>query len=122
MGGGISKMAKQQLVATIRDRYQQSSKKEKGGIFDEFTATTGHARKHGIRLLSQTAGEEREQVAGRRICDETVREAVTVVWEASDRICGKQLKTALPNLNQSQGETRRWWWLNYGAGSFSRYG
>ena len=26
MGGGISKMAKQELVATIRDRYQQASK------------------------------------------------------------------------------------------------
>ena len=30
MGGGFSKMAKQGLVATIRDRYQQSSKKDKG--------------------------------------------------------------------------------------------
>ena len=60
MGGGISKMAKQELVATIRDRYQQSSKKEKGRILDEFTAITGHHRKHGIRLLSQPAAEERE--------------------------------------------------------------
>ena len=50
MGGGISKMAKQELVATIRDRYQQSSKKDKGKIPDEFTAITGHHRKHGIRL------------------------------------------------------------------------
>ncbi len=30
MGGGVSKMAKQELVATIRDRYRQSSKKDKG--------------------------------------------------------------------------------------------
>ena len=42
MGGGISKMAKQELVATIRDRYQQASKKDKGRILDEFTAITGH--------------------------------------------------------------------------------
>ena len=32
MGGGVSKMAKQELVATIRDRYRQSSKKDKGRI------------------------------------------------------------------------------------------
>ena len=32
MGGGISKMAKQELVATIRYRYQQSTKKDKGGF------------------------------------------------------------------------------------------
>ena len=55
MGGGISKMAKQELVATIRNRYQQTSKKDKGRILDEFTAITGHYRKHGIRLLSGTA-------------------------------------------------------------------
>ena len=49
MGGGVSKMAEQQLVATIRDRYRQSSKKDKGRILDEFTAITGDHRKHGIR-------------------------------------------------------------------------
>ena len=38
---------------------------------------------------------------GRRIYDEAVREAVIVVWEASDRICGKRLKAALPNLVDS---------------------
>ena len=94
-------MAKQELVATIRDRYQQSLKKEKGRILDEFTAITGHHRKHGIRLLRQPAGEERKQVVGRRIYDEAVREAVIVVWEASDRICGKRLRAALPNLVDS---------------------
>ena len=101
MGGGISKMAKQELVATIRDRYRQASKKDKGRILDEFTAITGHHRKHGIRLLSQPVGEEQKQAVGRRTYDEAVREALIVVWEASDRICGKRLKAALPNLVDS---------------------
>ena len=101
MGGGVSKMAKQELVATIRDRYQQACKKDKGRILDEFTAITGHHRKHGIRLLSGTADNQGQQVVGRRIYDEAVREAVIVVWEASDRICGKRLKAALPNLVNS---------------------
>ena len=35
---------------------------------------------------------------GRRIYDEAVREALIVVWEASDRICGKRLKAVLPSL------------------------
>ena len=101
MGGGISKMAKQELVATVRDRYQQASKKEKGRILDEFTAITGHHRKHGIRLLSGTADNKGKQAEGRRIYDDAVREAVIVVWEASDRICGKRLKAALPNFVDS---------------------
>ena len=99
MGGGISKMAKQERVATIRDRYQRASKKDKGRILDEFIAITGHHRKHGIRLLSGTAGNKGKQAEGRRIYDEAVREAVIVVWEASDRICGKRLKAALPNFS-----------------------
>ena len=101
MGGGFSKMAKQELVATIRDRYRQSSKKYKGRIFNEFTEITGHHRKHGVRLLSGTANNKGQKVVGRHIHDESVREAVIVVWEASDRICGKRLKAALPNLVNS---------------------
>ena len=38
---------------------------------------------------------------GRRIYDEAVREAVVLVWEASDRICGKRLKAALSYLVES---------------------
>ncbi len=53
MGAGISRMAKQEWLVTLRDRYRSSSKKEKSRILDEFIAITGHHRKHGIRLLSQ---------------------------------------------------------------------
>ena len=38
---------------------------------------------------------------GRRIYDEAVREALTVVWEAADRICGKRLRTVLPDYIES---------------------
>ncbi len=38
---------------------------------------------------------------GRRIYDDAVREAVILIWEASDRICGKRLKAALPHLVDS---------------------
>ena len=60
-------MAKQELVATIRDQFRQESKKHKGRILDEFTAITGHHRKHGIRLLSGTADTDDKQVVGRRM-------------------------------------------------------
>ena len=50
-------MAKQELLATIRDRYRASSKKDKGRILDEFIAVTGHHRKHGIRLLGQSSDD-----------------------------------------------------------------
>ena len=99
-------MAKPELLATIRDRYRASSKREKSRILDEFIAVTGHHRKHGIRLLGQSGDDGEQQPAvkkGRRSYDETVRQAVIVVWEAADRICGKRLKAALPHLVESPG-------------------
>ena len=103
MGRGISKMAKKELLATIRERYQESGKRDKGRILDEFTAVIGLHRKHAIRLLagSHDGREERTSLEGRRVYDEAVREAVIVVWEASDRICGKRLKATLPSLVES---------------------
>ena len=38
---------------------------------------------------------------GRRIYNEAVREALIIVWEAGDRICGKRLKAILPHLVES---------------------
>ena len=95
-------MAKQELLATIRDRYRASSKREKSLILDEFIAVTGHHRKHGIRLLGQSGNDRRAAAGGKkgptqlRRC--RCRQALIVVWEAADRICGKRLKAALPHL------------------------
>ena len=103
MAGSMSRMAKQELLATIRNRYRASSRKDKSRILDEFIAVTGHHRKLGIRLLSQREdGTEKTGVVKERcIYVEAVREAVILVWEASDRICGKRLKAALPHLVES---------------------
>ena len=75
-------MAKQELLATTRDRYRASSKREKSRILDEFIAVTGHHRKHGIRLLGQSGDDGEQQPAvkkGRRTYDEAVRQALIVV-------------------------------------------
>ena len=103
MAGGMSRVARRELLASLQECLQGSSKKHKGRILDEFIAVTGHHRKHGIRLLVQSgdAGDHVPGVKGRRIYDEAVREAVILVWEASDRSCGKRLKAALPHLIES---------------------
>ena len=88
-----------ELVAAIAERYASSGRMEKGLILDEFVAVTKMHRKHAQRLLrrgkpSGRSGPRR----GRRIYDDAVREALVVVWEASDRICGKRLKCLVPEL------------------------
>ena len=84
-------------------RYRESPKMDKTRIVDEFVALTGYHRKHGVRLLSQPCDTEGKAVQdgcvrSRRVYDEAVKETLTVMWEASDRICGKRLKAIIPEL------------------------
>src|SRR5271163_927742 len=93
----ISMTARDELIAAIAGRYAQGNRAERGRILDEFTAITGFHRKHAMRVLG--AGRANQQTAprpGRRVYDDAVREALIVIWEASDRICGKRLRPLVP--------------------------
>ena len=72
---------------------------EKSRILDELAAVVRRHRKHAIRLLGLAAdgGTQPTVPNGRRIYDEAVREALIIVWEASDRLCGKRLKAVFPS-------------------------
>jgi len=68
-------------------------------ILDEVVKVTGFHRKHAIRALKRsTRPEAREPRQRARIYNEAVREALTIVWEASDRICGKRLRQVIAGL------------------------
>lgn len=103
MGKRISSRTRKELLEAIRRRYHESSKTDKTRILNEFIALTGIHRKYGIRLLHQACETgamdvQNEHVRSRRIYGEAVKEALTVMWEASDRICGKRLKAIIPEL------------------------
>lgn len=89
-----------ELVEALSRRYGMSGRAEKTRILDEFVAVTGFHRKHAMRLLrgGPTANSVPASRPGRRLYDDAVREALVVLWEASDRICGKRLKPLLPTL------------------------
>jgi len=100
--GTVSKQARKELVDALHERYVQGSKTERGKILNEFTKVSGYHRKHAIRVLgTQAESAERIVVAvgsGKRVYDEAVKEALIVIWETADRICGKRLKAAIPNI------------------------
>ena len=98
----VSTATRTEVLGAIRGRYREASKGDKTRMLDEFVALTGCRRKHAVRLLGRSAEPvEREVPRGRRIYDEAVRQALIVVWEATDRICGKRLKAALPSMVES---------------------
>jgi hypothetical protein len=88
-----------ELLEVVRERYGKARLTERRLILDEFVAVSGYHRKHAIRLLRQPGGGPAPDRRGRSpVYDAAVRAALLVVWEASDRICGKRLKAALPVL------------------------
>ncbi len=92
--------ARRELIRVVRERYQDEDAARKGRILDEFVQVTGYHRKHAIRLLNGRA-ELRPPTGGAgrpRLYDEAVREALVMLWEASDRICGRRLRALLPTL------------------------
>ena len=91
--------ARDELVNALARRYAVAGRAEKTRILDEFIAITGFHRKHAMRLLRCDATARRSAAkASRRIYDEAVCEAIVVLWEASDRICGNRLKALMPTL------------------------
>ena len=100
MGRRISMATRKELLGAVRERYKRQNREGKSKIIDEFVAVTGYHRKHALRLSNQSEKVLSERV-GQRIYDEAVREALILLWETVDRICGKRLKAALPGLIES---------------------
>ncbi len=95
----ISGGARRELVKAVGERYRQGTREEKGRILDEFVAVTSWHRKHAIRVLNVTgASVERVIKPRKRLYDEAIRQALLVLWEASDRICAKRLRPSIPTL------------------------
>src|ERR1700723_2508051 len=97
--GHISMATRDELVVALAGRYASSSRQHRGCILDEFVAVSGFHRKHAMRLLR--AGRSVPGVGprpARRLYNDAVREALIVVWEAADRVCGKRLRPLVPIL------------------------
>lgn len=88
-----------ELVQAVAQRYRGGALPEKKLILDEFVKVTGFHRKHAIRVLRETKAQDSHRREPRlRVYDEAVRQALIVLWEAADRICGKRLKQVAPAL------------------------
>jgi hypothetical protein len=90
--------AKAELIMALRERYRIASKPEKAQILDEFVAVSGYHRKHAIRRLKDVQEPSSVKQARNKVYDTAVTEALRIMWEAADRLCGKRLKVALPSL------------------------
>ncbi len=105
----LSGMARRELIDAVRARYRISSRAEKRLILREFSAITGYHRKSAIRVLNHVGGDDVgvTGVARPRLYDEPFRRTLLVLWEASDRVCGKRLRALLPTLPSASARAPR---------------
>ena len=94
--------ARREVVSAVTKRYRSSDRSAKGRILDELCATTGWHRKHAVRTLRQRAPVTEAEIEARwerkRRYGATIKDSLTALWEASDRVCGKRLKVMIPTL------------------------
>src|SRR5690242_21325169 len=91
MGGRLRRQlsvtTRRELSDAVAARYRAAGRSQKKEILDEFVKVTGFHRKHAIRVLKKSPKPETPELRQRaRIYHEAVREALTIVWEAADRI------------------------------------
>lgn len=92
----ISMATRKELVDALQVRFSGAAIGERIKILDEFVALTGYHRKHAIRVLRDQGAKTGAARVRNRLYDEAVRQALTMLWEAANRVCGKRMKALIP--------------------------
>ncbi len=94
----MSLSAKREALARIHGRYQRAGRPHKSKILDEFCATCGYHRKAALRLLNRPLPTAPPKRSGPKVLYEPaqVLPVLKALWLASDQLCSKLLKAALP--------------------------
>ena len=100
MGKRLSGLARRELIVAVRGRYSASAPSVKREILREFVAITGYHRKSAIRILNDIGDVSGAPIPFQRprLYDAAFCSTLIVLWEASDRVCGKRLRALLPLL------------------------
>src|SRR5262245_60468563 len=90
---------KKTYLAIIRQRYHAASKAKKSAILTELCETCGYHRKYGIRKLNKPPKRRKSKtrLGHPRYTKQSLLPILTELWVATDQLCSKKLKAALPN-------------------------
>ena len=94
----MSLSAKRESLARIHGRYQRAGRPHKTRILEEFCATCGYHRKAALRLLNHPLRTAPPQRSGPKLTYDPleVLPVLKTIWLASDQLCSKLLRAALP--------------------------
>ena len=94
----MSLSSKREYLAKIHGRYQRAGRLHKCRILDEFCLNCGYHRKSALRLLHRPLGGQVRKRSGPKIIYDPAEllPVIKPLWLASDQLCSKLLKPALP--------------------------
>lgn len=95
----MKKVNNRTYISSLRKRYQNATKQQKKVILDELCTRSKYNRKYAIRLLNQADNlSPQKQPLGRkpRYHSQGVRHVLLQVYKATNLLCSKRLKAALP--------------------------
>jgi len=89
---------RREYLEAIRNRYRKACRKEKSIILGEFCANCGYNRKYAIRLLRKksSAALNRKPGPAFRYNKDLLLVPLKRIWFATDQMCSKKLKAAIP--------------------------
>lgn len=83
-------------LKVIRERYKNSSKKNKTLILNEFCINCRYSRKHAIRILNGKVEPRGIKKPGPKRQFEAIKSILEELWFAMGKMCSKKMKAAFP--------------------------
>lgn len=95
----MSKSAQREYLAVLHRRYQRAGRRYKTQLLDQACSLCGYHRKSALRLMNRPFPEpaRRKRPGPKPIYEaERLRPVIKIIWLASDQLCSKRLKAAMP--------------------------
>lgn len=92
----MSNEVRRQYLEKIKLRYQNSTKRQKVLILDEFCKVCELSRKHAIKILNEQPLKQRPKPGPKPIYGADIEAHIVKLWQAMGRICSKKIVAAIP--------------------------
>jgi hypothetical protein len=100
----MSLKSRQELLASIQDKYKDGDWASKNKLLDGFIVATGYNRKHAIKLLNNVEVKSEILIPKKgkpRFYNDATIKVLEMLWHASSQICSKRIVPFLPELVQA---------------------
>jgi hypothetical protein len=95
----MSKISKREYLFEVKKKYWKATKGRKGQLLDDFCAFTGYSRKYATGLLNRPLPKKWKRYKPRaKYYDQPVVDALKIIWEALDSICGERVHPQIPEM------------------------